>query len=53
MSQFGFNMPSVGKWKDKDKDKDKEDGPVKAACLSCRQKKAKCDGERPACGQVG
>jgi hypothetical protein len=27
-------------------------GPVKAACLSCRQKKAKCDGVKPACGQV-
>ncbi|KAL7424347.1 hypothetical protein Q5752_000029 [Cryptotrichosporon argae] len=26
-------------------------GPVKAACLSCRQKKAKCDGVQPVCGQ--
>ncbi|RXK42243.1 hypothetical protein M231_00602 [Tremella mesenterica] len=32
----------VGKWKD---------GPVKNACLSCRTKKAKCDGTRPICGQ--
>lgn len=28
------------------------DGPVKAACLSCRNKKAKCDGMQPTCGQV-
>lgn len=45
MSQFGGFMSSIGKWKD-------NEGPVKAACLSCRQKKAKCDGGRPACGQV-
>ncbi|WWC87197.1 uncharacterized protein L201_002083 [Kwoniella dendrophila CBS 6074] len=25
--------------------------PVKAACLSCRNKKAKCDGKQPVCGQ--
>ncbi|OCF76632.1 hypothetical protein I204_02330 [Kwoniella mangroviensis CBS 8886] len=25
--------------------------PVKAACLSCRNKKAKCDGQQPVCGQ--
>lgn len=44
----------VGKWKnekEKEKDKDKE-GPVKNACLSCRTKKAKCDGAQPVCGQV-
>jgi hypothetical protein len=29
-----------------------KDGPVKAACLSCRQKKAKCDGIKPICTQV-
>jgi hypothetical protein len=28
------------------------EGPVKAACLSCRQKKAKCDGVKPICTQV-
>jgi hypothetical protein len=28
-------------------------GPVKIACLKCRDKKAKCDGARPICGQVG
>lgn len=40
----------VGRWKDADS-KDGQ-GPVKAACLSCRQKKAKCDGVQPSCGQV-
>lgn len=29
-----------------------KEGPVKAACLSCRQKKAKCDGVQPVCTQV-
>jgi hypothetical protein len=29
-----------------------KEGPVKAACLSCRQKKAKCDGTKPICTQV-
>jgi hypothetical protein len=29
-----------------------KEGPVKAACLSCRQKKAKCDGVKPICTQV-
>jgi hypothetical protein len=29
-----------------------KEGPVKAACLSCRQKKAKCDGAKPICTQV-
>lgn len=42
---------SVGKWKGKTKLGDKE-RPVKAACLSCRSKKAKCDGQMPICGQV-
>ncbi|WVQ76739.1 hypothetical protein IAR50_006413 [Cryptococcus sp. DSM 104548] len=28
-----------------------KDGPVKAACLSCRQKKQKCDGQLPICTQ--
>lgn len=28
------------------------EGPVKAACLSCRQKKAKCDGVKPICTQA-
>lgn len=42
---------SVGKWP-KDKDHKDGPGPVKAACLSCRQKKAKCDGVKPVCGQV-
>jgi hypothetical protein len=40
---------ATGKWP---KDKDHGAGPVKAACLSCRQKKAKCDGVKPVCGQV-
>ncbi len=40
---------ATGKWP---KDKDHGPGPVKAACLSCRQKKAKCDGVKPVCGQV-
>jgi hypothetical protein len=34
----------VGKWM--------KEGPVKNACLSCRTKKAKCDGQLPVCGQV-
>ena len=29
-----------------------KDGPVKAACLSCRSKKAKCDGGKPVCAAV-
>jgi hypothetical protein len=29
-----------------------KEGPVKAACLSCRQKKAKCDGVKPICTQA-
>jgi hypothetical protein len=29
-----------------------KEGPVKAACLSCRQKKAKCDGVKPICTQL-
>ncbi|ODN96464.1 hypothetical protein L198_04178 [Cryptococcus wingfieldii CBS 7118] len=33
-----------------DTDPSKE-GPVKAACLSCRQKKQKCDGKLPICTQ--
>jgi hypothetical protein len=37
---------TVTKWKDG------KDGPVKNACLSCRTKKAKCDGVKPICGQV-
>lgn len=40
----------MGKWKS-EKEKEKE-GPVKNACLSCRSKKAKCDGVLPICGQV-
>jgi hypothetical protein len=40
----------TGKWKS-EKEKEKE-GPVKNACLSCRSKKAKCDGILPICGQV-
>jgi hypothetical protein len=39
MDRGGF-----GKWKEKE-------GPVKNACLSCRAKKAKCDGAQPVCGQ--
>lgn len=27
-----------------------KEGPVKAACLNCRSKKAKCDGVQPVCG---
>lgn len=42
---------NTGKWVEKSHHKDKE-GPVKSACLSCRTKKAKCDGGRPVCGQV-
>ncbi|EKC98880.1 hypothetical protein A1Q2_06851 [Trichosporon asahii var. asahii CBS 8904] len=41
---------NTGKWVEKSHNKDKE-GPVKSACLSCRTKKAKCDGGRPVCGQ--
>ena len=29
-----------------------KEGPVKNACLNCRNKKAKCDGEQPVCSQV-
>jgi len=29
-----------------------KESPVKAACLACRAKKAKCDGARPVCGAV-
>jgi hypothetical protein len=29
-----------------------KEAPVKNACLSCRTKKAKCDGQQPVCGQV-
>ncbi|WVR04404.1 hypothetical protein IAU60_001406 [Kwoniella sp. DSM 27419] len=36
----------VGKWNGGPKA-----APVKAACLSCRTKKAKCDGKQPVCGQ--
>ncbi|WRT65049.1 uncharacterized protein IL334_001991 [Kwoniella shivajii] len=36
----------VGKWIGGSKA-----APVKAACLSCRTKKAKCDGKQPVCGQ--
>ncbi|OCF41820.1 hypothetical protein I317_04330 [Kwoniella heveanensis CBS 569] len=35
----------VGKWTGS------KAAPVKAACLSCRTKKAKCDGKQPVCGQ--
>ncbi|WVQ97788.1 hypothetical protein IAU59_004902 [Kwoniella sp. CBS 9459] len=35
----------VGKWTGS------KAAPVKAACLSCRMKKAKCDGKQPVCGQ--
>ncbi|GMK59812.1 hypothetical protein CspeluHIS016_0900290 [Cutaneotrichosporon spelunceum] len=42
-------VAGVGKWP---KDKDHSiHGPVKAACLSCRKKKAKCDGGKPSCLQ--
>ena len=41
--------PSSGKTKKSTKEKE---GPVKAACLACRGKKAKCDGVRPRCGTV-
>jgi hypothetical protein len=37
----------IGKWRGETKE-----GPVKNACLSCRSKKAKCDGIQPVCGQV-
>ncbi|ORX34355.1 hypothetical protein BD324DRAFT_653133 [Kockovaella imperatae] len=30
-------------------DSSPKEGPVKAACLSCRSKKAKCDGVKPVC----
>jgi len=43
---------NLGKWKEADGKGAAAAGPVKAACLSCRQKKAKCDGAKPACGQV-
>ena len=29
-----------------------KEGPVKVACLTCRSKKAKCDGVQPVCGTV-
>jgi hypothetical protein len=35
---------TIGKWS--------KEAPVKNACLSCRTKKAKCDGQQPVCGQV-
>lgn len=34
----------IGKWA--------KEGPVKNACLTCRNKKAKCDGALPSCGAV-
>lgn len=43
---------NTGKWVEKSQAHKDKDGPVKAACLSCRTKKAKCDGGRPVCGQV-
>lgn len=48
--EHNYAQPAAGKWP-KDKDHSVA-GPVKAACLSCRQKKAKCDGAKPVCGQV-
>ncbi|BEJ18251.1 hypothetical protein CspHIS471_0705280 [Cutaneotrichosporon sp. HIS471] len=47
--QYTQPVAGVGKWP---KDKDQPiHGPVKAACLSCRKKKAKCDGGKPSCLQ--
>ncbi|WVQ83972.1 hypothetical protein IAT38_006117 [Cryptococcus sp. DSM 104549] len=45
LSKTTMDVGGVGKWSAKA-------APVKAACLSCRQKKAKCDGQQPVCGQV-
>jgi hypothetical protein len=45
----GQQQPSSGKVKPKGAYKE---SPVKAACLTCRAKKAKCDGVRPICGAV-
>ncbi|KAK8846726.1 hypothetical protein IAR55_005813 [Kwoniella newhampshirensis] len=41
----GHGEGGIGKWTNP------KPAPVKAACLSCRTKKAKCDGTRPVCGQ--
>ena len=43
------SQPNSGKFKGKVAYKE---SPVKAACLACRAKKAKCDGARPVCGAV-
>lgn len=40
----GIGKAKLSKWS--------KEGPVKNACLSCRTKKAKCDGTQPVCGQV-
>lgn len=40
----GVGRAKVAKWS--------KEGPVKNACLSCRNKKAKCDAGLPKCGQV-
>lgn len=45
----GQQHPSSGKVKGKGAYKE---SPVKAACLTCRAKKAKCDGVKPICGAV-
>ncbi|WWD00275.1 hypothetical protein V866_007184 [Kwoniella sp. B9012] len=44
----------IGKWNNSSTTCDghgQKSAPVKAACLSCRNKKAKCDGKQPVCGQ--
>ncbi|WWD22035.1 hypothetical protein CI109_106523 [Kwoniella shandongensis] len=41
----GGGEGGIGKWTNP------KAAPVKAACLSCRTKKAKCDGKQPVCGQ--
>ncbi|WVW78770.1 hypothetical protein I302_100732 [Kwoniella bestiolae CBS 10118] len=41
----------IGKWNAPVQAQGPKAAPVKAACLSCRNKKAKCDGKQPVCGQ--
>ncbi|WWC67650.1 uncharacterized protein I206_101560 [Kwoniella pini CBS 10737] len=48
----GPSLGGIGKWQGGNTNgNNQKSAPVKAACLSCRNKKAKCDGNQPVCGQ--
>ncbi|WWC59163.1 uncharacterized protein I303_101711 [Kwoniella dejecticola CBS 10117] len=48
----GTSFGGIGKWQGGNTNGNTHKAaPVKAACLSCRNKKAKCDGNQPVCGQ--